>query len=973
MFIPRVACWALLAGAGLFIGSRPAGAAPVPLSPLTANRLTVGWTAENGLTVAVDGVPLVRRSSLVLVKKGWTGTLLNQARVKPDITDWTTAPDGTRTARIRLENEDAACEYLLTVSPKNRLVVDLAYRLKRDTPAEIEYAAGYLSGAVLQGSRIEEYVAAAASPEPGAAAVSAKRQVSLAPPAAGTTQEQNRLGPPLQSVAFGTRLGEVTIRYSGDAPAPVLFDGRADKGDWAANFPLFWLGIGSPSPAVAKRDGERHAVFTFLVTEKGLSNSPAKAAGSSEEGVALYSAATFVPTLSARPLVIPRPKVMTVRDNSAGLRLSKTTRLVLPDASPAARKAARLLSSEIEQRFGFSPKVVLVSRGNPLLGTGLVKDAIFLGIGGKSEMLSGKRIPVPQKPEGYAVAVGPSQALIAGTDEAGVLWGAQTLIQLLAADAKGPLVRPVVIQDWPTLSVRSVHLFHGREALPFHQKLIDRVLARFKMNALFIQAEQVRWDADPAVAPDWAGTKADLRKEIAFAAERGMTVYPLLESYGHMEWLFNKGGNTAFAEDPQTPYAVNISDPRAMAYLEKFNAEADTLFDAPGFHAGLDEVTMRGRFPYRSLPRTFPDLFVSNAKYWHEFAIKRNKPLWMWADMALHPSEVAPCFGTAPTAKDAAAVRAGLPKDIVMVDWQYSPHDSYPSLKVLKNAGFRKLVAATWYYPQGIQDFTRAAAQIGALGGMQVTWCGYESKESVLDTLERRQFTAMVLAADYFWNGGDGPAPSKLPYDFSQVFARQWRGAVAADSVTRPGVAAVPALTMVSQDWLGYGPEGTLTGIPVGDVRLSDGIRYRFPARPASAVLLRGKLNPPGTGAPSNILLPLTGEKTPGAVRELHLVLAASHQAASGTRIGTVSLTAADGTTTKIELIYGRNIAAWNDPRSVPDAPVMVRGKTSTGEEALLRALVWRQEKGTFSPVSATLTSDGTEAAPVLFATAAVN
>ena len=32
------------------------------------------------------------------------------------------------------------------------LMVELTYRLKQDIPAEIEYAAGYLSGPVLQGA-----------------------------------------------------------------------------------------------------------------------------------------------------------------------------------------------------------------------------------------------------------------------------------------------------------------------------------------------------------------------------------------------------------------------------------------------------------------------------------------------------------------------------------------------------------------------------------------------------------------------------------------------------------------------------------------------------------------------------------------------------------------------------------------------------------------------------------------------------
>ena len=179
---------------------------------------------------------------------------------------------------------------------------------------------------------------------------------------------------------------------------------------------------------------------------------------------------------------------------------------------------------------------------------------------------------------------------------------------------------------------------------------------------------------------------------------------------------------------------------------------------------------MRGKFPLKSAPRTFPDLFVSNAKYWDSLWKSRKKQLWMWADMAMHPSEVSPSFGTAPTILDAQKVREGLPKDIVMVDWQYGGHDHFPSLQKLKDAGFTKLVAATWFNPKNIQNFSKAAAEIGALGAMQTTWCGYESNESILDTENRKQFVAMILAAEYFWNGGSGPAPDKLPYDANLIF-----------------------------------------------------------------------------------------------------------------------------------------------------------------------------------------------------------
>ncbi|MBC8102098.1 MAG: beta-N-acetylhexosaminidase [Cytophagales bacterium] len=479
------------------------------------------------------------------------------------------------------------------------------------------------------------------------------------------------------------------------------------------------------------------------------------------------------PTASEPLLVIPRPKKLR-EGQSEPFALTAETRIVVADnAPPGDLKGAVVLQREIKERFGLDlTRITASAAATPTA-------AILIGGATTNPLIEtlqrAKSVPfTPRKPEGYVVSVSPRIVAIAGRDGRGALWGAQTVVQLLAsAPGGGAIIRPVTVEDWPTLSVRSVHLFSGRNALPFHKKLIDRIFSRYKMNALFIESERVRWDADPSAAPDWGGTKDDLKQEIEFARERGITVYPLMQSYGHMEWLLQEN-HPEFAEDPEKPYALCYTDPKAVAYQDGFNTEANALFDAPGFHVGFDEVTMRGQFPRRSRPKTFPQMYVAAATYWHAALAKRNQRMWMWADQALYAADVDPSFGTAPSAADAAAIRAGLPKDIVMVDWQYMPRPYYPSLTRLKKAGFKNLVAATWHYPEGIQNFSKAAAKIKALGMMQTTWCGYESSEAVLSTKERRQFTAMVLAADYFWNGGEGPVPSKLPYSAEAVFARQW-------------------------------------------------------------------------------------------------------------------------------------------------------------------------------------------------------
>jgi hypothetical protein len=484
-------------------------------------------------------------------------------------------------------------------------------------------------------------------------------------------------------------------------------------------------------------------------------------------------------TAAGTPVLIPRPKQ--VRFPSTAFPLGGDTQIQLsPKASEGAQRAAALLKREARERFGLDLPVSLSATG-----PWVTPNTLLLVMAGAP---AGPAPAAPPKhAEGYSLRAGDERIVINGRDGAGVLWGAQTLSQLLLKDNDGPYVWGAEIDDWPSLKIRAVHLFHGQNALPFHKKLIDRIYSRYKMNALFIECEQVRWDHDPKVAPDWAGTPAQLREEVAYAKERGITVYPLFQSYGHLDKLLTTPESQKFAEDPELPYALNYTDPAAVQYMEGFINEADATFGAPGFHFGMDEVTQKGRIPFKSQGKTYAQLYVAAAKHWNDWAHQHHKRMFMWADQAFHVTDAQPDFGTSPTRDAAAQIRAGLPKDIVMIPWQYQDRTQFPQLQRLRQAGFKNVMAATWYRPGNIKNFTKAAVQAGALGCIQTTWAGYESDESILTKKEREQFEAMVLAADYFWNGGEGPAPSALPYRAPDVFARQW------DGTTKPAEAQMAA------------------------------------------------------------------------------------------------------------------------------------------------------------------------------------
>ena len=56
-----------------------------------------------------------------------------------------------------------------------------------------------------------------------------------------------------------------------------------------------------------------------------------------------------------------------------------------------------------------------------------------------------------------------------------------------------------------------------------------------------------------------------------------------------------------------------------------------------------------------------PLLFLRNATHWQDFFAKRGKPVYLWADMLMHKSEVSPAAAHAPTAEHPGPAGGAVP------------------------------------------------------------------------------------------------------------------------------------------------------------------------------------------------------------------------------------------------------------------------------------------------------------------------
>jgi hexosaminidase len=320
-------------------------------------------------------------------------------------------------------------------------------------------------------------------------------------------------------------------------------------------------------------------------------------------GTAALLAAPLAAQTAPSLAVIPRPD--SAAFESGAYQLHSPVRIVVATPSRRLREIAGLLRGWLASPSRFR---VVVARGAPRRGD------IALAL----ERTAG------DGPEAYTLTVSPAGIRIAAPATEGVLWGAQTLRQLLPPvfeDSSGRgttswSIPAIVIRDEPRFGWRGAMMDAGRHFFPapFVKRFVD-LLSRYKLNVLHWHlTEDQGWRLE---VPKWPRltevgawrTNADgsryggfysrdeVREVVEYARLRGVTVVPEIEMPGHSvaaiasyPWLGCTGDSIAVANTWGVFQDVYCPRERTFAFLEDVLTETLDLFPSRYIHIGGDEV-----------------------------------------------------------------------------------------------------------------------------------------------------------------------------------------------------------------------------------------------------------------------------------------------------------------------------------------------------------------------------------------------
>jgi len=260
--------------------------------------------------------------------------------------------------------------------------------------------------------------------------------------------------------------------------------------------------------------------------------------------------------------------------------------------------------------------------------------------------------------ESYTVDVTADAATITATAPAGLFRGTQTLLQMLPVDLTvAAHLSPVHIEDAPRFRYRGVMLDVVRHFFPVDDvlRLIDAI-ALLKINVLHLhltddQGWRIHIDSWPDLtavgargavgdAPGGFYSKEDLRRIIAYAAERFITVVPEIDLPGHTNAALHAypelnadgvareayhGVEVGFSSLSAAPERAEATD----RFLRDVLGEVAELTPGPWLHIGGDESWATPAEDYRDLVRRITAAAAATGKRaigWHEIGACGDLP-----------------------------------------------------------------------------------------------------------------------------------------------------------------------------------------------------------------------------------------------------------------------------------------------------------------------------------------------------------
>ena len=580
---------------------------------------------------------------------------------------------------------------------------------------------------------------------------------------------------------------------------------------------------------------------------------------------------------------------------------------------------------------------------------------------------------VPKSPEGYTLAVTPSDITIRARDVRGLYYGMQTLNMMLRHRADAKALKCCFINDFPDLKLRGIY-YQLRYVKP---EEVDRVchvidvLGALKYNTLLISFA----DNFPYRDVRFSGRKttlsrADIEKILAAAKRNHMEVIPLIQLVSHIGWAKSHPDWTKLRDGKSGCFC--LSNPELQPLIETVVRETADLMKPRYFHIGLDEIE-QGNFPQcpKCKAADLEALLLKHLLPVKKLLAERGITPIIWQDQFFG-------FGEPKIVKGLGIT--GFPEkfgmDTVIESWEYADHPSPMIAERIKRRGFKNFHYMSFgIFFDNAQNMPRLARKVGAEGVVISYWSMVPATMRAYRGGCFTLFPAFVAHGNYSWNAGDRDFV-QLPFDGSQIFQELLDGTP--ERAFRGAAAPVPLggafNREIAYDTI-FPSFDAATAAKMRKIAANDPAKFDLRIRngaPLAVVLSGAKTDGFAVG-------PVTIPVKTSASGASFLVTAAyfnnfalprgQHDTVKATPIGEFEVVYADGSKTTIPLTMRVNVNDWNTCFGGALCRPVVRGNDRNGSLFSLYAIDWRNPHPDKEIKEIVFSSKGgTGISPVLFA-----
>jgi len=232
-------------------------------------------------------------------------------------------------------------------------------------------------------------------------------------------------------------------------------------------------------------------------------------------------------------------------------------------------------------------------------------------------------------------------------------------------------------------------------------------------------------------------TRHGAKRFVKACGKHGIRVIPEFQSFGHQSWAKDTWTLlTKYPELDSTPGAFpgnegiycrewDPMNPRVYQIVYALLDEIIDAFDADAVHVGMDEIFLIGHEASPSTRGKDPaEVYAKAVNDMHQHIVgKRGRTMLMWGDRLIDAARYD--YGEWESSKNGTWPAIDrIPKDIIICDWHYEKRESYPSLSLFLEKGFRVL-PTSWKDVEASHRFIEYAIALKdprVLGHLFTSW-----------------------------------------------------------------------------------------------------------------------------------------------------------------------------------------------------------------------------------------------------------